>query len=342
MQFTDIRAQDTAIETLKRALSLNKVHHAYLFSGPGGVGKHLAATALAMSLNCTDRKDDACSTCTNCKKILKGVHPDIFRVSLPEGKKLIPIESVRELGQRLAIRPHEGACKVAIIDPADRLSESAANALLKTLEEPRAGSFLILITSKASSLLATVRSRCQLVRFRPLPKEIVADILHNQGITKDESRIVAALCGGSLDQASAYLDEEIDERISQALNLLENTLEPTPQKGLQVAAGYKGKRNEVLVLLELLILILGELIWTSTHPEDGEDRVLSTRLGDRLSALSQRMPVEKVANYVAAAHTAEQKIMRNNMNPQLALESMLMSMRGRTNNGLTGSGFGVL
>ncbi len=342
MQFTDIRAQDTAIETLKRALSFNKVHHAYLFSGPGGVGKHLAATALAMSMNCTDGKENACCTCTSCKKILKGVHPDVFGVTLPEGKKLIPIDAVRELGQRLAIRPHEGKCKVAIIDPADRLSESAANALLKTLEEPRAGSFLILITAKASSLLATVRSRCQLVRFRPLPKEVVSDILCDQGVSKGESRIVAALCGGSLDQASAYLDEEVDERISQALDMLENTLEPTPQKGLQVAAGYKGKRNEVLVLLELLVLILGELIWTTTHPEDGEEGVLSTRLGARLSVLSQRISVEKVATYVAAAHTAEQKIVRNNMNPQLALESMLMSMRGRTDEGLTGSGFGVL
>ncbi len=342
MQFTDIRAQETAIATLKRAISLNKVHHAYLFSGPGGVGKHLAATALAMSMNCNAKKDDACTTCQSCRKILKGVHPDVLRVTLPEGKKLIPIESVRELGQRLAVRPHEGACKVAIIDPADRLSESAANALLKTLEEPRPGSFLILITSKASSLLATVRSRCQLVRFRSLPKEVVADILQNQGVPKGESLIVAALCGGSLDQASAYLDEETDERIRLAFDMVENALEPTPQKGLQVAAHYKGKRDDVLVLLELLVLILGELLWANTHPEDEGDRVLSTRLGDRLSNLSQKISVEKVANFVAAAHMAQQKIVRNNMNPQLALESMLMSMRGRTDDGLTGSGFGVL
>jgi DNA polymerase-3 subunit delta' len=342
MQFTDIRAQETAIETLKRALSLNKVHHAYLFSGPGGVGKHLAATALAMSMNCGAKKDDACSTCPSCKKILRGVHPDVLHVTLPEGKNLIPIESVRELGQRLAVRPHEGACKVAIIDPADRLSESAANALLKTLEEPRPGSFLILITSKASSLLATVRSRCQLVRFRALPKEVVADILQNQGVSKEEAQIVAALCGGSLDQASAYLDEETDERIRLAFDLVENALEPTPQKGLQVAAYYKGKRDDVLILLELLVIILGELLWANTHPEDEGDRVLSTRLGDRLAHLSQKISVEKIADFVAAAHSAEQKIVRNNMNPQLALESMLMSMRGRTDDGLTGSGLGVL
>jgi hypothetical protein len=170
----------------------------------------------------------------------------------------------------------------------------------------------------------------------------VAEILQNQGVSKDESFIVAALCGGSLDQASTYLGEETDARIRLALDMLENTLEPTPKKGLEVAARYKGKRDEVLVLLELLIIILGELAWAHTHPEDGGDRILSARIGDRLSALSQKISVKKVAHFVAATHTAEQKIVRNNMNPQLALESMLMSMRGRTDDGLTRSGFGAL
>ena len=132
MRFDNIRSQPTAIETLQRALRAGKVHHAYLFSGPRGVGKRMAALALSAALNCSEgRPDEACGTCGACRKIKKGTHPDLLALSIPEGKKIIPIEAVRELGVSLASKPYEGRAKIAIIDPADRLSESAANALLK-------------------------------------------------------------------------------------------------------------------------------------------------------------------------------------------------------------------
>ena len=105
---------------------------------------------------------------------------------------------------------------------------------------------------------------------------------------------------------------------------------------------FRKENQKGVTLIELLIVVLGELLWSHTHPEGDDDQVLSTRIGDRFTAFANRISAEKIARFVAAAHAAEQKIVRNNMNPQLALESMLMSMRGRTDNSLAGSGFGVL
>lgn len=141
MAFTNVLSQDFAVQTLRRALNSNKTPHAYLFVGPPGVGKHLVAETLSAALNCLEKTDDACGNCISCRKIAKNVHPDVFCVTLPNEKKSIPVESVRELEKTLKTKPHEGRAKVAIIDPADKMTESASNAILKTLEEPGPGRY---------------------------------------------------------------------------------------------------------------------------------------------------------------------------------------------------------
>ncbi|MCP4601036.1 MAG: DNA polymerase III subunit delta' [Proteobacteria bacterium] len=342
MRFAEIRSQEAAVDTLRRALAARKVPHAYLFSGPPGVGKHIAAQTLAMALNCRENGDDACGICLSCSKVLRKVQPDVFEVGLPEKGRRIPIDTVRDLERRLAFKPHEGRAKVAIIDPADLMTEPAANALLKTLEEPRQGSFLVLISSRVSSLLATVRSRCQLVRFRPLPEKIVADLLEAQGVDPMEAAMVAALSGGSMEQAAAYLSEELDSRIEAVFQILESALEQTPNKGFKVAASLSRKRNEVLSLLDLLTIVLSEVLWLGTHPGDVGESVLVQRLGERLLKIAHGISVSRATGFIAVTHRTIQRILNNNMNPQLALENVVISMRGRADEGLAGSGFGVL
>ncbi len=341
MRLEQIQDQHAAVSTVLRALAAGKVPHAYLFAGPAGVGKHLVATALAMALNCQDHGDDACGVCRSCEKIQRQIHPDVLEVGLPKKKKSIPIDSVRDLERRLIVPPHEGRAKVAIVDPADLLTVPAANALLKTLEEPRPGSFLILITSRAASLLATVRSRCQLVRFRPLTEATTAGLLANQGVDLEEAATVAALCAGSMDQAASYLSEDLDTRLDAAFQLLGSAVESTPQRGLEAAAALSRKRDEALALLDLVTIVLAEVLWLRTHPDDAPERVLVKRMGERLTELAAAISVTQAAGFVAAVHRAARGIQYNNLNPQLALEGMLMSMRGRANEDSAGSGFGV-
>ncbi len=335
MRFADIRDQDGPLEIFKRAIATDKVPHAYLFQGPAGVGKNIAAGALAMIMNCDEPGDDSCGVCENCRKIIGGVHPDVRFLGLPEGKRRIPIEMVRNVQGWMEIRPHEGKAKVLIIDPADLLTEQAANALLKTLEEPRAGSLIILISDHASSLLPTIRSRCQSVRFGALDESTVVDLLSKKGLDSEESVVVATLCAGSMERASRYMGEDLAERMQAVTSLLRSAADNTPRDAMAIAAALRGDRDETLAVLELMLQVLDELLWLRSNPS-GETVARSALVrffGELLEGLTERGSPGRVAQYIAAVHRAITAMTRNNMNPQLAVEGMVMAMRGRTSGG---------
>ncbi len=331
MSFDTILGQEHAVRVLQGALSAGKVPHAYLFEGPPGVGKRLAARSLALALNCQDGGADACGACSDCRKIGADVHPDVRWLGLPEGKRRIPIESVREQERWLTVGPHEGRAKVLVIEPAEQMSDAAANALLKTLEEPRPGSFVVLVTAAASSLLPTVRSRCQRVRFGALPVAIVERLLAGQGLAPEEARVLAALSGGSLDRAMACAGEDIDGRLGRVLSLLEGAAGTTPGPGLDVSAALRGEREEALAVLDLALLVLHELLrLRAGGGTEGEAPGLREWLGERFDALVRGGDTLDAARGVAAVNRAMTAMQRNNMNPQLAVEGALLAMRGRT------------
>ena len=197
-----VAGQDTAVESLRRALAGGRTHHAYLFEGPEGVGKERAAFGLAQALVCTDStaSGSACGTCSACSRAVPkesgglALHPDVIVLGrglyepaqigrkTPESKEL-SIDQVRTLVlARAAFPPHEGRAKVFVVRAADELSVSAANALLKTLEEPGNATHFILLTSRKAALLSTIRSRTLALRFGPLPPSVVERILLGRGV----------------------------------------------------------------------------------------------------------------------------------------------------------------
>src|SRR4051812_27146125 len=200
------------------ALLAKSVHRGMLppsliFSGPAGAGKRQAAVATAQALNCLSPRGegesyDACGTCAACTRIARGVHPDVVIVE-PGESGSIKIDQVRDVIDRAAYRPFEGRRRVVIIDQADALVPAAQNALLKTLEEPPSSSVFILVTARPDVLLATVRSRCPQLRFRPLSAADVAAVLVKSGRTEAEARAVAATADGSLGHALEASADEI-------------------------------------------------------------------------------------------------------------------------------------
>jgi len=211
--FEGIIGHDFQKNILKRAARDNMASHSYLYSGPDGVGKKLMALEFAKLLNCpgsTDSPNEVCE-CPSCRKIERGIHPDVVLVEFT-GVKNIKVDQVREeIEEKLYLRPFEGRYKIVIVDEAERMNHNAQNAFLKTLEEPPRNSVIILLSSRSESLLPTLRSRCQTVVFNPLPEEIVAGLLTERGgMSPEDARLCSKLSGGSIGKALGF-DKDLME-----------------------------------------------------------------------------------------------------------------------------------
>ncbi|HWP58746.1 MAG TPA: DNA polymerase III subunit delta' [Candidatus Acidoferrales bacterium] len=214
MPFSAIVGHEHQLRSLRKSLECDRLHHAYLFVGPEGVGKKTVALALAKALHCRELRLDFCDHCPSCLSIRDGNCPDVHTVEPQPGKKDISIGQIRELIARLSLRSFSGKRKVALVDPADLMNYHAQNALLKTLEEPPENSLLILVAQNSGALLPTVLSRCVRVSFGFLPIADAASLIARAtGLEPPESQLRAALALGSVGQALAWTNEDIhDER----------------------------------------------------------------------------------------------------------------------------------
>jgi DNA polymerase-3 subunit delta' len=221
--WSTVRGHAVQREMFRRAIQRGRLSQSYLFIGPDGVGKQLFARRLAQCLLCREIGGDpmeACGECTGCRPFLAGNHPDFLFVDRPEGKRELPIDLIAGSKERrgqeglchdLSLRPLESSRKIAIVNDADTMTDESANAFLKTLEEPPERAMLLLIASNLDAVMPTIRSRCQMVRFSPLSRDDVEELLIAQGLaaTADEARFVGALCEGSLTIARQLLRKEL-------------------------------------------------------------------------------------------------------------------------------------
>jgi DNA polymerase-3 subunit delta' len=177
LTLAQIRGQERATGLLRGAMSQGRVPHAYLFTGPQGVGKSTTALALAAAMNCERAPGEGCGECGPCGRIGRGVHPDVVVLERQGASQTVPIESIRkQVIPVLGLPPHEARARFFLIEEATALLDPAANALLKTLEEPPARTHFVLCTSSVGELLPTIRSRCQRILFQPLPAEVRAEL----------------------------------------------------------------------------------------------------------------------------------------------------------------------
>lgn len=210
MSFSDIQGQDKAIEIIRRGLQYSQLARSYLFTGPDGIGKKLVARTLAKSINCLGGcAIDSCDTCPSCLKIEKNQHVDVHCID-ESGSESIKIEAIRTLQRDLSLRPYEGRRKVFIIDNAHNLTSEAANALLKILEEPPPDSLIILISSKISLLFKTIISRCQVLRFSPIQRTVIENLLKREySLDEQRAHCIAHFSEGRLGYALRLKDTDL-------------------------------------------------------------------------------------------------------------------------------------
>ena len=321
--FAAIEGQAGAVKTLQAALESGRVHHAYRFEGPAGVGKEKAAFALAQSLVCEAGGPLGCGSCSACRRAVTfgeseprvPMHPDVVLVQrgLYPAQLLgatstevtgIGVDQIRRIVlSRIGYAPHEGRALVFIVRDADELTVSAANALLKTLEEPGPATHFVLLTSRPHRLLDTVRSRTLAVRFAPLPEELIAAILQRHAQPTD----VAPLAEGS---AALALELADPERMGERTDFIEKLNLAIAAPDLATAIGMADARNTDR--RELGVLLGG----------------FAQELAVKARAGAREQPEQ--AELFARRHEVVQKTMADlelNAQPALALEGMLTRLR---------------
>jgi DNA polymerase-3 subunit delta' len=335
-----VRAQPTAVETLRRALAAGRVHHAYLFDGPEGAGKERTAFGLAQALLCERRPDggaDGCGACRACTRAVprpgerRPLHPDVVVLQrglydpaaigrrTPETQD-ISIDQVRTLVlARASFPPHEGRAKVFVVRRAEDLSQAAANALLKTLEEPGARTHFVLLSSTADALLPTIRSRTQRVRFGALPDAVVAELLVEHGVERARAAEIAPLAGGSMASALALADPEASAQRRQFVARAMASLEARDLgPALEIAEeAKKGDKAGLAVQIEALAAALAAQARAATAAAT--------------ATTAAAAPVaDRRADVAAARHALALAALRQldaNASVQLTVEAMLLRMR---------------
>jgi DNA polymerase-3 subunit delta' len=233
---------DEAVAMLKEAVASERVTHAWLFTGPPGIGKLHTAKVFAAALNCPSGGDGTCGT---CRRILRGVHPDVH-VIVPEGDNLL-VEDVRALREEASRTHHEAPTAVFVLDEADRLTEAAANALLKVLEEPPPGVVFVLVARSPEALVDTVPSRARTLPFVSLSlAELTAALGARLHLEPDQTAWAAAASHGRLARATALLtDEAARTRRSTVLDLTDRLASGQPSDALAAAATVVAIADEV-------------------------------------------------------------------------------------------------
>jgi DNA polymerase-3 subunit delta' len=332
-----IWGHDTAVDVLSQAIARGRVRHAYAITGPEGVGKSTLATAFAQALCCEEsqRPGTACGACRSCRKIARGVHPDVQTYSLETQAETaekagrqntsLTIDTVRALSAATALRPMEGRWRIVIVEDAETLQEIAQEALLKTLEEPPSYMVLLLLTNDPDVLLPTIQSRCQRIDLRPVSRAVISDGLVGVGVSVADAEQIAGLAAGRPGWArQAATDKKV---IQQRLDAVEQAVSWIGGSGYErlVTAVRLGdsftKRREATY--EALDTVLG--VWRDILLVRAEAPQFLNHQGhgERLRELAREWGLAEVHRAVCSVQTCIGDL-EMNVRPRLAMEAMVL------------------
>ena len=329
MGFPQIIGHEPQKEFLRNSVRKNRISHAYLFSGPEGVGKKLVAIGFAKLINCSeDGTENLDCECTSCVKTEKGLNPDVLVFGYP-GEKTIKVDHVRQDIERLIhLAPYENPYKVFIIDGAQRMNFNAQNAFLKTLEEPPPNSVIILITTLADLLMPTIRSRCQSVVFQPLETGQVKSFLEKENPGNDNSELVSRISGGSISRA-LNTDEDYLRKRTEYIGCVMAVDRRKPltlfdsveriQKDIK-----NGGPEELKTVFDIFSTWLRDSVIMKTSGE--KEEIVNNDLIEQLSEYSGKREVSELLGKFAALEETMTRISENNANVEVSLENLLLRL----------------
>ncbi len=330
-----VYGQEHLTRQLAAGLLTGRLAHAYLLVGPPHVGKMTLAVNIAQAVNCPQREGGApCGECSQCQRIARGVHPDVQVIGVGRGeedgpaRRDIRIDQVREIEGFLNLSAYEGAGKVVIIDGAELMNAAAANALLKTLEEPPAGTVLLLLTANEDALLSTIRSRCRALYLKPLARaELERRLVSDYAAAPELAARLARLSRGCLGQAvNALRDGEMLEQRDAELERLQEVCSGGLDARFDYAAELAGRFNrEREETKELLYLWLGWWRDLLLVKEAAEEYVHNADCLTPLRLQAGGLSTAQVAGFIRRLN-GTLAALDGNANARLALENLMLNL----------------
>ena len=324
MPFTNIYGHQKQIGMLQKAMALSRVGHSYVFSGLDAIGKKTLALAFTQAMICQKPSslNDACGNCPSCRKMASGNHPDIHTLE-PQGQ-FIRIETIRNIQQQMTYKPLEGQKRLFIIDDADKMNEQAANALLKTLEEPSRDNIMILVTARPYWLPQTILSRCRHVRMNPLTAETVAQFLVEQKqMDPSKATLLASLSGGSIGQALGLNSDDMIAFRSELSRLLAAAIRKDPMSLLALASFLGQDKKEIRQGLKILNTYFRDaLVYKETARAS---MIINADDLPTITSLAGRLRSEEILLNIALVDQSSEAI-EMNVNKSLTLEAMAFKL----------------
>lgn len=302
-----------------------------------GVGKFLTAQTLSAVVNCERRPEgafqDACGACRSCRKIVDWKHPDILPVRPTKGT--IKIGQIRDIQKASNRAPYEARVRFVLIDDAHTMTDEAANALLKTLEEPAQRMRLILVTDQPHRLLETILSRCQAIRFDRLDEALVTELLREILAEKQEEdaledltdlSVAAGYGEGSLGRSLAVIESGMLKGRKDFIGKVVNLSAGQPVALLDLAEDLKSSRDEMTSRLDVLMLFFRDVMLYKAAEDS--TRLVNSDLRMQIQALSERMEMEDILDIIDEIRQAQRYLLAN-VNSQLIAEELLGQIRRR-------------
>lgn len=312
--------QDDVLRWVHHLFQEKIIPTSFVIFGPRGCGKKTLARILAQGVNCEEDRFHTKCACLSCRKIEQGNHPDVRWIGLDEGSSSIKLDEIHGLIHWAGYKALEARKKVFVIIGAERMTEEAANALLKTLEEPPAETLIFVLTESPGHLRETIVSRCFKLRLRPLAEAAVQSLLiESWGWEAAEASLAAKFSRGSVGRALELKDAHLGDRWRHCVE----EILPSPFKGFEKWIGKK--RHEVLKNLEILELVLRDLIaWRETRDRNLLYGDISGELFEQWSRFLRTDDVLEILKHVNETRAAIQ----DNANPKVALARLGLVMEG--------------
>lgn len=324
--FSEIVGHEQIKEHMQVAIRDKKPFHAYLFQGEEGVGKEALARTFAAGLQCqSESADKPCKECVSCRQMESGNQPDVIWVT--REKASLGVDEIREqLCNTMDIKPFSSPYKIYLVPEAEKMTEAAQNALLKTIEEPPEYGIVILMTSNISALLPTIQSRCLTMEFRPLSTAVVESYVKEHCQVPDyQARASAAFAQGNLGKAMRYAkSEDFIERKDHIISLLRHVEQMDLSEMLAVIKDLGTRKDEVRDYIDLMVLWYRDVLLFKATKDINQ--LLFQDEASYISREASHRSYEKIEEILQAFEKAKVRL-RANVNFDITMELMLLTLK---------------